>query len=396
MSRSARLSFTLSTAATVMLLTSVAFGQGAVPSSGEKPAVLPEVVISATRTERSVTDLPVSATVITREEIINSAGHSAEEVLRGVASVQLQPDNSDVVFPLNPSIAIRGIGVGDTATRALVLVDGIPINGGFFGNVFWNRIPKENLERIEIVRGASSSLYGSYAMGGVVNFVTRVPTQREGQVEGQVGQNQTYQGNVRYSDVLANKALALGFNGNYYESQGYFRLPEAQRTPVEERLGGRLYNLQGRSDVTLSDAVKGFVRLGYNNQERFGGFQNQQADSAIVDVATGLDINVGSPGLVNLRAFYVNEDFDTDNVNVPDPFTSFVSNRHHTTSNDYGLSAQWSRGFGRLVSRVTAGVDFRRIDGKDDQDIFNAPDTPLCLQRRSARARRPPWASSVR
>ena len=179
MSTSARLSFAVGTAVTVMLLTSVAFGQGIAPSAGEKPAVLPEVVISATRTERSVTDLPVSATVITREEIINSAGHSAEEVLRGIASVQLQPDNSDVVFPLNPSIAIRGIGVGDTATRALVLVDGIPINGGFFGNVFWNRIPKENLERIEIVRGASSSLYGSYAMGGAVNFVTRAPTQRE-------------------------------------------------------------------------------------------------------------------------------------------------------------------------------------------------------------------------
>ena len=164
--------------------------------------------------------------------------------------------------------------------------------------------------------------------------------------------------------------------GRYtYESQGYFRLPEAQRTPVEERLGGRLYNLQGRSDVTLSDSVKGFVRLGYNYQERLGGFQDQQADSAIADVAAGLDINVGSPGLVNLRAFYVNEDFDVDNVNVPDPFTSFVSNRHHTTSDDYGLSAQWSRGFGRFVSRVTAGVDFRLIDGKDAQDVFNAPDT---------------------
>ena len=62
-------------------------------------------------------------------------------------------------------------------------------------------------------------------------------------------------------------------------------------------------------------------------------------------------------------------------MNVPDPFTSFVSNRHHTTSDDYGFSAQWSRGFGQFVSRVTAGVDFRLIDGKDAQNVFNAPDT---------------------
>ena len=63
-------------------------------------------------------------------------------------------------------------------------------------------------------------------------------------------------------------------------------------------------------------------------------------------------------------------------MNIPDPFTSFVSNRHHTTSNDFGFSAQWSRPFRSLLSRLTAGVDFRRIEGKDDQDVFNAPATP--------------------
>jgi outer membrane receptor protein involved in Fe transport len=376
MSTTASLFFAAGAAAAVVLLASVAFGQVATPPAREAPTVLPPVVISATRGERSVEDLPVSATVITRDEIINAPGRSVEEVLRGVASVQLQAGSSDVVFPLLPSIAIRGIGVGDTATRALVLIDGIPVNGGFFGNVFWNRILKENVERIEVVRGASSSLYGSYAMGGVVNIVTRVPTQREGQVEGQVGEHETYQGNVRFGEVLANKALTLGFNANYYETQGYFRLPPQQRTPVEERLGGRLYNLQGRGDMTLSDSVKGFVRLGYNHQDRFGGFEDRQADSAIADFASGIDIDAGGLGLVSLRGFYAYEDFYVDNVNVPDPFTSFVSNRHHTTSHDYGFSTQWSRGFGLLASRVTAGVDFRRIDGEDDQDIFNAPDTP--------------------
>jgi outer membrane cobalamin receptor len=148
-----------------------------------------------------------------------------------------------IVYQHPRSLVPRGAGphvsfaVRASGPRALVLVNGIPINGGFFGNVFWNHIPKENLERIEIVRGASSSLYGSYAMGGVVNFVTRAPTQSEGQVKVQAGQTYTYQVSVRYSDVLSNKALALGFNANYYESQGYFRLPEDRCTPVEERLG---------------------------------------------------------------------------------------------------------------------------------------------------------------
>jgi iron complex outermembrane receptor protein len=141
---------------------SPAFSQVTDPSQTQTaPIVLPTEVISATRYERPLSDLPVSATVITREEIVNSPGRSIEEVLRGVAGVQLPLDNSDVVFPLLPSIAMRGVGVGDTATRSLVLVDGIPTNGGFFGNVFWNRVPKSAIERVEIVRGASSSLFGS-------------------------------------------------------------------------------------------------------------------------------------------------------------------------------------------------------------------------------------------
>jgi outer membrane cobalamin receptor len=97
------------------------------------------------------------------------------------------------------------VGVGDTATRALVLLDGIPLNGGFFGNVFWNRVPKEMIERVEIVRGASSSLYGSYAMGGVVNIVTRVPTERSGTLDAAYGQQNTVASNPWYSDAFADR-----------------------------------------------------------------------------------------------------------------------------------------------------------------------------------------------
>jgi len=162
--------------AVAFLIGSQAFSQVTDPSQTTTPITLPPVVISATRSERPLSGLPVSATVITREDILNSPGRTIDESLRGVAGVQLPFDNADVIFPLQPSIAMRGIGVGDSATRSLVLVDGIPINGGFFGNVFWNRVPKPVIDRVEIVRGASSSLFGSYAMGGVVNIVTPLRT----------------------------------------------------------------------------------------------------------------------------------------------------------------------------------------------------------------------------
>jgi outer membrane receptor protein involved in Fe transport len=361
----------------------VVFGQAApqpeapvatpAPESTATPGEIPElppVVVSATRTERSLADLPVSATVISREDIMNSPGRSIEENLRALAGVELPFDNSAMIFPLQPSIAIRE-GVGDTATRALVLLDGIPINGGFFGNVFWNRVPKEVVERVEVVRGASSSLYGSYALGGVDNIVTRVPTDRSAVLDASYGQQNTVSSNVWLSEVPASKKAALGFNGNFYQTDGFFRHDD--RPPVEDKQSAQLYNLQARGDLAFTPAVKGFLRAGYNHQELDGPFLFEKADTAIVDVSTGLDIDAGQVGNVVLRGFYANENFHVDNVSVPEPTLSFVSNTHHTTSNDYGLSGQWSKGFGWLGTRVTAGVDFRQIRGEDDQDIFNTP-----------------------
>ena len=199
---------------------------------------------------------------------------------------------------------------------------------------------------------------------------------------------------MRYSDVLANKALALGFNATLRVA-GVFSASREPTNPGRGAVGRPPLNLQGRSDLTLSNSVKGFVRLGYNHQERFGGFQNQQADSAIADVATGLDINVGSPGLVNLRAFYVNEDFDTDNVNVPDPFTSFVSNSHHTRATTMA-SPPSGRGDLDESSRASPPAwTFASSTVRTSRTSSTLPTQPW-PPTSSARARRAPWVSSAR
>ena len=169
-------------------------------------------------------------------------------------------------FRCIPSIAMRGIGVGDSATRSLVLVDGIPINGGFFGNVFWNRVPKPVIDRVEVVRGASSSLFGSYAMGGVVNIVTAAPNKSEGGVEALYGQNNRFQGNFNYGYVV-NENASLSFNGDYYDTQGFYRVPRSQIEPINQRLHGSSYNVQGQANLTFSNSVKGFLRAGYNRPE---------------------------------------------------------------------------------------------------------------------------------
>jgi outer membrane receptor protein involved in Fe transport len=337
-------------------------------------AVEQEIQVSAaTRYERSLDELPISATVSTRQEIVNSPGRTIDDDLRYVAGVNMQRDSADVIFPVIPSIAMRGLGVGDTATRSLVLVDGLPINGGYWGAVLWNRAPEYTVDRLEVVRGSTSSLFGSFAMGGAVNVVTHVPEKREFNGEFLYGQNERFRGNLQYGNVVADERVAFLLNANYYTTDGYFLVPEAERRPVDEQQHANQKNFQGRANFRLNDFTQAFIRGGYSDQARTGGFQLARTDALIGDVAGGFDVDLKAGGLVSTRLFYSNEKVDIDNVRVANPTLTFVSNRHDNNADVIGWSAQWSKGFNRVLSRLTAGVDLRRVEGVNDQDVFNSP-----------------------
>jgi outer membrane receptor protein involved in Fe transport len=330
-------------------------------------------VSAAARVDRSLADLPVSATVIPRKELLNSPGRTIDENLRYVAGVNLQRDSSDLIFPVIPSIAMRGLGVGDTATRSLVLVDGLPINGGFWGAVLWNRAPDNTIDRLEVVRGSSSSLFGSFAMGGAVNIVSHVPDQREFNGELLYGENQRFRGNLQYGDVIADGRVAFSLNANYFSTNGFFRVPEEDRQPVDVRERAIAKNLQGRMNFRLSDSAQGFVRAGYYDQARNGPNQLARTDVAVSDVAGGVDFDLKDRGLLGARLFYSNEDVNIDNVRIVDASTTFVSNSHDNDADVFGFSTQWSKLFNKTLSHLSAGFDLRRVDGLNDQDVFNSP-----------------------
>jgi outer membrane receptor protein involved in Fe transport len=331
------------------------------------------IVSAAARVDRSAVDLPVSATVIPRRELLNSPNPTIDEELRYVAGVNLQRDSSDLIFPVIPSIAMRGLGVGDTATRSLVLVDGLPINGGFWGAVLWNRAPEYTLDRLEVVRGSTSSLFGSFAMGGAVNLVTHVPTQREFTGDFQYGENERFRGNLQYGDVVADDRVAFSLNANYFSTDGFFRVRDNERLPVDVRERAIAKNLQGRMNAKLSDSVQANLRAGYYDQARNGPNQLAKTDVDVADVAGGLNFDLKAAGLLSARLFYSREDVNIDNVRVVDDTTTFVSNRHDNEADVFGFSAQWSKLFNKTLSHLSAGVDLRRVDGRNDQDVFNSP-----------------------
>ncbi|WP_434112937.1 TonB-dependent vitamin B12 receptor [Methylocaldum sp. GT1TLB] len=127
---------------------------------------LETVTVTATRTERSVEESLASVTVIDRDEIERRQAQSVQEVLRGVPGLSIANNGG---LGKSTSVFLRGTESG----HVLVLIDGVRAGSATTGITAFQDIPIDQIERIEIVRGPRSSLYGSEAIGGVIQIFTR-------------------------------------------------------------------------------------------------------------------------------------------------------------------------------------------------------------------------------
>ncbi|HVE66224.1 MAG TPA: TonB-dependent receptor [Thermoanaerobaculia bacterium] len=165
----------------LLFLASVAaHGQGVPPESES-------VVVTATRSPEEERDLGSATTVITRERIERSGATTVLEVLRSIPGVDVVRQGGDGSLT---SLFLRGTN----STHALVLVDGARVNSPYFPGYDFSALTTENVERIEVVRGPFSALYGSDAIGGVIQVFTRAastrPTGRVTLEAGDAGQRQ--------------------------------------------------------------------------------------------------------------------------------------------------------------------------------------------------------------
>jgi outer membrane cobalamin receptor len=131
-----------------------------------------DVVITATRTEQEVLNVPQHVTVITAEDIEQSGVKDLAQILDRQAGVAVQDYGAQGALQ---NLSLRG----STAEQVLVLIDGVRLNNARDGTVDLSLIPLNSVERIEIVRGGTSALYGSDAMGGVINIITKKEADNE-------------------------------------------------------------------------------------------------------------------------------------------------------------------------------------------------------------------------
>lgn len=130
---------------------------------------LGEIVVTATKTEKEIRNVPASVSVIKEDEIKNNPSHNnVNDLVKNTLSID-QRNFSGMATVGTTAVSIRGMGLRST----LILLDGQVLNDSLNNFVIFNLIPKDNIEKIEIVRGPFSALYGTSAAGGVINVITR-------------------------------------------------------------------------------------------------------------------------------------------------------------------------------------------------------------------------------
>jgi outer membrane receptor protein involved in Fe transport len=134
----------------------------------EGSLLLSGIIVSATRTSVDASQVASTVNVLTPEQVRQNPSREAQDLLREIPAVEL-PRTSSLVGGTAQIVSIRGVDEGRTA----VLFDGIPINDAWGEWIDWGRVPKATLDRVEVVEGGTSSLYGNGAMGGVISFFSR-------------------------------------------------------------------------------------------------------------------------------------------------------------------------------------------------------------------------------
>ena len=130
--------------------------------------LLSSVIVSATRTPVEASQVTSTVNVLTPEQVKQSPSRETQDMLREIPAVEL-PRTSSMVGGSAQIVSIRGVDEGRTA----VLFDGIPVNDAWGEWIDWGRMPKSMVDRVEVLEGGQSSLYGNGTLGGLISFFSR-------------------------------------------------------------------------------------------------------------------------------------------------------------------------------------------------------------------------------
>ena len=356
--------------------------------------ILETVTVTPTRSEVRLGDVPASMSVLSRDDIRQSPAVLADDVLRRLPSFSLFRRTSSIAaHPTTQGVSLRGIGPSGVS-RTLVLLDGVPFNDPFGGWVYWSRIPLEASDRIEVVDGTGSSLYGNYALGGVINIVTSPATRRALEFKAQYGNLDSKAFDAIGSVVRGSMGLTV--DGGWFQTDGYApvialnRAGVAERGLVDNNVSLDTKRVNGRVDLAPTGRVRAVFRAGYFEEDRNNGKHStftgaaEENDTKWTSASAGLTAGLSGNSELQVSASLGIGTLRSNNVAVPTatPPRSIgrITLAQRVPASSYNGMAQW-----RTVVRshaISAGADFRWVDGDSEEDGYDAVNgTTITLRR---------------
>lgn len=327
-----------------------------------------ELTVSATRTEMSLSDTPGSTILLSNTDVTANPALRVDDVLRQVPGFSLyRRSDSRVANASNQGVSLRGLG-GSASSRALVLEDGLPLVDAFGGWVYWDRVPREAIQDIEVFRGGVSNLYGSDALGGVVQFITRQPQMPAMSLETSYGNERTPDLSFWTGTRVGKWDISLG--SEMFYTDGYIVVPTWQRGLIDTPANSRDASVELNIGHKVGDKGRIFGRGSFYTEFRHNGTTIQTNDTRMGEGALGVDQQFGDSDSLMLRGYGQVQGYDQRFSSIAtDRNSESLTNLQYVPEQVVGGAGQWTHLLGAHQTLV-AGADAMEVMGASDEQLF--------------------------
>ncbi|MBK7299880.1 MAG: TonB-dependent receptor [Moraxellaceae bacterium] len=242
--------------------------------------VLPTTVVTATRTTQTIDNTLASVQVISQEQLAQHPSQDLGEILRFATGIDVARLGG---FGGQTSIFTRGT----ESNHTLVLIDGVRINSATSSQANIQHLTLSDIERIEIVKGAMSSLYGSDAIGGVINIITKTATKTETRAMVSGGTNQLVNGSI--TQAIKQGDFGAFINANAIYTDGYAII---EKNPRERGYKNQAAHLKTDYDLGFSKVSLSFRKnTGTTEYVDYGSFVSQDFENQLLSFVADGDIS---------------------------------------------------------------------------------------------------------
>ncbi len=321
------------------------------------------VVVTASRTPLSMGQSANAVQVVSSRALQRGASLTLGDQLRQVTGLNFFRRSSSLVAnPTSEGVSLRGLG-STAASRTLILANGIPISDPFGGWVYFEQVPSLAVDNVEVVSGGVSNLYGSSAIGGVINVIEREPSATAYAIDTGYAQE-----NTPHASVLGTAALGPWSGlmaGDFLRTDGYIEIAPDVRGTVDIPANVHYQNGEVYVRRIFGDRAIAYVRGNILNEARGNGTPLQSNATRDWRYASGVDWTTPSAGVFAIKGFGSQEHYRQSFSSIPvDRGSESLTRLQYVSAQQLGASAQWSKLLFRNLTLV-AGADVNDVRATD-------------------------------